>query len=199
MVQTNVITVYPTTRLHSTITRGCIRCHKKFEYKVNPNEKRGSRTRKYCNHCIILQHADESRAYQRVRRQKIKIKKKERYTMNKERIQKIIDEVNDFNPRVRVRSGVFLNQEQCDQILDKVLRHKEFELKILTGQKSKSIASGIIEIVCRKNKIDISPEYIAREMNLSSTTVRHQSKKIQELLKIKLKDKRYKKKMEKHI
>ena len=119
--------------------------------------------------------------------------------MNEDRKQKIIDEVNDFNPRVRVRSGIFLNQEQCDQILDRVLRHKEFELKILTGQKSKSIASGIIEIVCRKNKIDISPEYIAREMNLSSTTVRHQSKKIQELLKIKLKDKRYKKKMDKHI
>ena len=118
---------------------------------------------------------------------------------SEDRKQKIIDEVNDFNPRVRVRSGIFLNQEQCDQILDRVLRHKEFELKILTGQKSKSIASGIIEVVCRKNKIDISPEYIAREMNLSSTTVRHQSKKIQELLKIKLKDKRYKKKMEKHI
>ena len=53
--------------------------------------------------------------------------------MNEDRKQKIIDEVNDFNPRVRVRSGVFLNQEQCDQILDRVLRHKEFELKILTG------------------------------------------------------------------
>lgn len=119
--------------------------------------------------------------------------------MNEKRIQEIIDEVNNFNPTVRVRSGISLNDEQCNQVLNKVLTHKNFELEILTGQKSKSIASGIIEIICRKNKIDIRPEIIAREMKLSSTTVRHQSKKIQDLLKIKLKDKRYKNKMEKYI
>ena len=56
------------------ITRGCIRCQKSFTYELkNENELRGSKTRKYCNHCIILNHADESREYQRIRRQKIKL------------------------------------------------------------------------------------------------------------------------------
>ena len=56
------------------ITRGCIRCHESFTYKVkNENELRGSKTRKYCDRCIILNHADESREYQRIRRQKIKL------------------------------------------------------------------------------------------------------------------------------
>ena len=50
--------------------RFCIRCKKKFSYDVNPNDNRGSRTRKYCDRCVILQHADESRLYQRLRRQK---------------------------------------------------------------------------------------------------------------------------------
>ena len=56
------------------ITRGCIRCHESFTYELNnENELRGSRTRKYCDHCIVLNHADESREYQRIRRQKIKL------------------------------------------------------------------------------------------------------------------------------
>ena len=51
------------------ITRGCIRCHESFTYKVkNENELRGIRTKRYCDECVILNHRDESREYQRNKR-----------------------------------------------------------------------------------------------------------------------------------
>jgi late competence protein required for DNA uptake (superfamily II DNA/RNA helicase) len=58
--------------INGKIERGCIRCHKTFKYKINMLDQRGSRTRKYCNHCIILNHSDESREYQRIKRAKLK-------------------------------------------------------------------------------------------------------------------------------
>jgi len=43
----------------------CFRCEQDFTYYVNMIDQRGSRTRKYCNECKVLQHQDESRQYQR--------------------------------------------------------------------------------------------------------------------------------------
>jgi len=46
----------------------CKRCRKEFEYGDMNKSLRGQLTRKYCNKCIILQHRDESRDYQRRKR-----------------------------------------------------------------------------------------------------------------------------------
>ena len=50
------------------ITRGCVRCKYSFNYKGKLGIGRGKMTRRYCNQCIILQHRDESREYQRKKR-----------------------------------------------------------------------------------------------------------------------------------
>jgi len=54
-----------------SITKDCIRCKKPFPYKINILDQRGYRTRKYCDDCIILQHRDESREYQKIKRLKL--------------------------------------------------------------------------------------------------------------------------------
>ncbi len=43
----------------------CIRCDNIFYYGNFNKSLRGQMTRKYCDDCIILQHRDESREYQR--------------------------------------------------------------------------------------------------------------------------------------
>ena len=45
------------------MTRGCVRCHKLFQYGDMNKSLRGQMTRRYCDMCKILQHRDESRAY----------------------------------------------------------------------------------------------------------------------------------------
>jgi len=50
------------------IIRSCIRCRCSFSYEGQLGVGRGKMTRKYCNECIILQHRDESREYQRKKR-----------------------------------------------------------------------------------------------------------------------------------
>ena len=55
------------------ICRGCIRCKKLFNYGNMDISLRGQMTRKYCNECIVLQHRDESRLYQRRKRLNMRI------------------------------------------------------------------------------------------------------------------------------
>jgi hypothetical protein len=50
------------------ICRECKRCNEKFYYGEIFANLRGRMTRRYCDNCIILQHRDESREYQRKRR-----------------------------------------------------------------------------------------------------------------------------------
>jgi len=45
----------------------CMRCSDKFYYGDFNKSLRGQMTRKYCDECIILQHRDESREYQRIK------------------------------------------------------------------------------------------------------------------------------------
>ena len=52
------------------ITRGCVRCKCSFSYEGKLGVGRGKMTRRYCDQCIILQHRDESRKYQRKMRLK---------------------------------------------------------------------------------------------------------------------------------
>ena len=47
----------------------CKRCNRDFTYGDITKSLRGQMTRKYCDECIVLQHRDESKIYQR----KIKI------------------------------------------------------------------------------------------------------------------------------
>ena len=55
------------------ICRGCIRCKKLFNYGNMDISLRGQMTRRYCNECIVLQHRDESRLYQRRKRLNMRI------------------------------------------------------------------------------------------------------------------------------
>ena len=64
-----------TKKLWSDIKIECKRCNQLFPYAINLLDQRGSRTRKYCDECIILQHADESKLYQKELRYKIKLRK----------------------------------------------------------------------------------------------------------------------------
>ena len=43
----------------------CKRCVKPFPHGKLTLDMRGKSTRKYCDHCKILQHRDESKLYQR--------------------------------------------------------------------------------------------------------------------------------------
>ena len=43
------------------MTRGCVRCHKLFQYGDMNKSLRGQMTRRYCDMCKILQHRDEAR------------------------------------------------------------------------------------------------------------------------------------------
>ena len=55
-----------TKKLWSDIKIECKRCNQLFSYTINLLDQRGSRSRKYCDECNILQHQDESRDYQRI-------------------------------------------------------------------------------------------------------------------------------------
>ena len=45
----------------------CKRCNENFTYGDITQSLRGQMTRKYCDACIVLQHRDESKMYQRRR------------------------------------------------------------------------------------------------------------------------------------
>jgi len=47
------------------ICKVCKRCSTEFYYGEALADLRGRMTRRYCDGCIILQHRDESREYQR--------------------------------------------------------------------------------------------------------------------------------------
>lgn len=51
------------------ICKKCKRCGTKFYYGDAFADLRGRMTRRYCDSCIILQHRDESREYQRTHKQ----------------------------------------------------------------------------------------------------------------------------------
>lgn len=58
----------PTKTTIITISRSCIRCKCLIEYEADLNNLRGQRTRRYCKDCVVLNHRDESREYQRRKR-----------------------------------------------------------------------------------------------------------------------------------
>jgi transcription initiation factor TFIIIB Brf1 subunit/transcription initiation factor TFIIB len=74
----------------------------------------------------------------------------------------------------------------------KYLDDKRIE-SIVSGSPIISIAAGLIDIISRKNKLNVTPKKIANEFKISENTVRTQSKKIAELLEIVLLDKRRRK------
>ena len=55
------------------ICRECIRCKNLFNYGNMDISLRGQMTRKYCNECIVLQHRDESKKYQRRKKLNMRI------------------------------------------------------------------------------------------------------------------------------
>ena len=73
----------------------------------------------------------------------------------------------------------------------KWLDNQKFE-QIISGSNEKSIAAGIMCIVCETNNLKISPEEIAYAFKISSNTVRTQAKNIAQILGIELADKRKK-------
>ena len=85
------------------MTRGCVRCHKLFQYGDMNKSLRGQMTRRYCDMCKILQHRDESRAYSlkygRTNRKSQYMK--EYYQKNKEIILKRAGEWNKRNKEAR--------------------------------------------------------------------------------------------------
>jgi transcription initiation factor TFIIIB Brf1 subunit/transcription initiation factor TFIIB len=69
---------------------------------------------------------------------------------------------------------------------------KKLEL-ILSGTRIDSFAAGIIDVISRKNNLEITPKKIAKFYKISENSVRQQSQKIAKELGITLSDKRKKK------
>tara|TARA_B110001454_G_C12559181_1_gene366907 strand:+ start:390 stop:740 length:351 start_codon:yes stop_codon:yes gene_type:complete len=88
--------------------------------------------------------------------------------------------------------SIQVTKEQREQVLSYVLEHKDVEIKIISGVPTSAIASGIIDVTCRNWDIRIRPKTIAKKMNVNESTVRIQSKKIQNMIGIVLKDRRTK-------
>lgn len=72
-----------------------------------------------------------------------------------------------------------------------ILDDKKFEL-IISGSDDESISAGIIEFICRSNNFNLKTKKIAKKFEISENAVRKQSKKIAEVLNVKLEDKRKK-------
>jgi transcription initiation factor TFIIIB Brf1 subunit/transcription initiation factor TFIIB len=72
-----------------------------------------------------------------------------------------------------------------------ILDDKKFEL-IISGSDDESISAGIIEFICRSNNLNLKTKKIAKKFEISENAVRKQSKKIAEVLNVKLEDKRKK-------
>ena len=72
-----------------------------------------------------------------------------------------------------------------------ILDDKKFEL-IISGSDDESISAGIIDVICRSNNFNLKTKKIAKKFEISENAVRKQSKKIAEVLNVKLEDKRKK-------
>ena len=87
-------------------------------------------------------------------------------------------------------NNLHISEILCRKSL-KWLDNPKFE-QTISGSNEKSIAAGIMCIICETNNLKITPEEIAYEFKISQNTVRNQTKKIATILGVELVDKRKK-------
>jgi transcription initiation factor TFIIIB Brf1 subunit/transcription initiation factor TFIIB len=137
------------------------------------------------NLCEIINEPREklTKCYNDIHKQ---INKQEPSLINSEfdRKEKIVFEVNKMASVLRIPE--ILTRKNLD-----ILKNKKFE-QTISGSNEKSIAAGIMCIICKTNNLKITPEEIAYEFKISQNTVRNQAKKIATILGVELVDKRKK-------
>ncbi|MBT5171658.1 MAG: transcription initiation factor IIB family protein [Candidatus Nitrosopelagicus sp.] len=104
------------------------------------------------------------------------------------------------NSRDGRKNKIYQEITQCELEIPEKLRRKslkwlynpKFE-ETISGSDEKSIAAGIICVICKINNLKITPKKIANKFEISQNTVRNQAKNIAELLGIVFLDRRKRK------